>query len=258
MLTTDDPFQYLGGIGLAVRYLDGKSPELYISNLRDGNNPRVETAAGFLARDLRTRYLHPGWIEQVQKEGYSGALEILGSANNLWGWQVTAPETVRDDQWDEYKAVYLDDKYELGINEWFEEHYPHAQAQLIERMLEAARKEYWSTDAVNLQQLAQRWQKLAERYDVQSSNNHFNEYVAEAAAGFGLGAVAPAADMAAEPDSAEIPAETLEQVEGQRLEKQQDVVDAPPQPFDWMALFGLLVILVALAGGMWHQSRRLR
>jgi cobaltochelatase CobN len=34
MLTTDDPFQYLGGIGLAVRHLDGKAPELYISNLR--------------------------------------------------------------------------------------------------------------------------------------------------------------------------------------------------------------------------------
>jgi hypothetical protein len=34
MLTTDDPFQYLGGIGAAVRALDGKAPELYISNLR--------------------------------------------------------------------------------------------------------------------------------------------------------------------------------------------------------------------------------
>ncbi len=27
MLTTDDPFQYLGGIGLAVRHLDGKAPD---------------------------------------------------------------------------------------------------------------------------------------------------------------------------------------------------------------------------------------
>jgi cobaltochelatase CobN len=31
MLTTDDPFQYLGGIALAVRHLDGRAPELYIS-----------------------------------------------------------------------------------------------------------------------------------------------------------------------------------------------------------------------------------
>lgn len=257
MLTTDDPFQYLGGIGLAVRYLDGKSPELYISNLRDANNPRVETAAGFLARDLRTRYLHPGWIKQVQKEGYSGALEVLGSANNLWGWQVTAPDTVRDDQWDEYKAVYLDDKYELGINEWFEQHHPHAQAQLIERMLEAARKEYWSTDTENLQQLAQRWQELAERYDVQSSNSHFNQYVAEAAAGFGLGAVAPATDAASEPESADADGKPMEQVEGQKLEK-QETVPSEPTPFDPMLLFSLLIILAAIGSGMWQQSRRLR
>ncbi|AGW92459.1 hypothetical protein N234_20750 [Ralstonia pickettii DTP0602] len=58
MLTTDDPFQYLGGIGLAVRYLTGKAPELLISNLRDANNARTETATGFLASELRTRYFH--------------------------------------------------------------------------------------------------------------------------------------------------------------------------------------------------------
>lgn len=254
MLTTDDPFQYLGGLGLAVRHLDGKSPELYISNLRDADNPRVETAAGFLARDLRTRYLHPGWIREVQKEGYSGALEILGSANNLWGWQVTAPETVRDDQWAEYKAVYLDDKYALGINEWFEQNHPQAQAQLIERMLEAARKDYWKTDAATLQQLAERWRELAERFDVQSANRHFNEYVQQAAAGFGLGA--PAADPAAEPGAQEAAAE-LENVHGQRLEKQIQQ-PAEPAPLDPMLLLGLLVILAAVASGMWRQSRRLR
>lgn len=256
MLTTDDPFQYLGGLGLAVRHLDGKSPELYISNLRDAGNPRVETAAGFLARDLRTRYLHPGWIEQVQKEGYSGALEVLGSANNLWGWQVTAPETVRDDQWDEYKAVYMDDKYELGINEWFEEHHPHAQAQLIERMLEAARKEYWQTDEQNLQQLAQRWQELAERYDVQSNNSHFNDYVAQAAVGFGLGATANSAEASSMPEATEAADANLETVEGQRLEKQQEGA-SQPEPFDPMFLIGLLVIVLAVLGGAWRQSRRL-
>lgn len=256
MLTTDDPFQYLGGLGLAVRHLDGKSPELYISNLRDAGNPRVETAAGFLARDLRTRYLHPGWIEQVQKEGYSGALEVLGSANNLWGWQVTAPETVRDDQWDEYKAVYMDDKYELGINEWFEEHHPHAQAQLIERMLEAARKEYWQTDEQNLQQLAQRWQELAERYDVQSNNSHFNDYVVQAAVGFGLGATANSAEASSMPEATEAADANLETVEGQRLEKQQEGA-SQPEPFDPMFLIGLLAIVLAVLGGAWRQSRRL-
>ena len=250
MLTTDDPFQYLGGLGLAVRHLDGQSPELYISNLRDADNPRSETAAGFLARDLRARYFHPGWIKSIQAEGYSGALEVLGTANNLWGWQVTAPETVRSDQWDEFKAVYVDDKLELGINEWFERHHPQAQAQLIERLLEAARKEYWNADAQTLQQLAQRWQELAEQHDVLSDNAKFSEYVEQAAAGFGL--AAPASDSAeaqpGEPDAAA----PMQQVQGQKLEKQE----AQPQPFDWVWLVALLLIALALLAGISQQARR--
>ncbi|MBF6621946.1 MAG: cobaltochelatase subunit CobN [Pseudomonas stutzeri] len=251
MLTTDDPFQYLGGLGLAVRHLDGQSPELYISNLRDADNPRSETAAGFLARDLRARYFHPGWIKSIQQEGYSGALEVLGTANNLWGWQVTAPETVRSDQWDEFKAVYVDDKLELGINKWFEKHHPQAQAQLIERLLEAARKEYWDTDAQTLQQLAQRWQALAEQHDVISDNAKFSEYVEQAAAGFGL--AAPSSDAAEAAPSEPSDAAPVQQVQGQKLEKQQ----AQPQPFDWLPLVALLLIALALLAGIYQQGRRL-
>src|SRR5690606_37861489 len=250
MLTTDDPFQYLGGLGLAVRHLDGQSPELYISNLRDADNPRSETAAGFLARDLRARYFHPGWIKSIQAEGYSGALEVLGTANNLWGWQVTAPETVRSDQWDEFKAVYVDDKLELDINQWFERHHPQAQAQLIERLLEAARKEYWDTDAQTLQQLAQRWQDLAERHDVVSDNAKFNEYVEQAASGFGL--AAPVSDSAEAQPSEPDAAAPMQQVQGQKLEKQQ----AQPQPFDWLPLVALLLIALALLAGISQQARR--
>lgn len=251
MLTTDDPFQYLGGLGLAVRHLDGRSPELYISNLRDADNPRSETAAGFLARDLRARYFHPGWIKSIQAEGYSGALEVLGTANNLWGWQVTAPETVRSDQWDEFKAVYVDDKLELGMNQWFEQHHPQAQAQLIERLLEAARKEYWDTDAQTLQQLAQRWQELAEQHDVISDNARFSEYVEQAAAGFGL--AAPVSDSAEAQSSEPEAATPMQQVQGQKLEKQQ----AQPQPFDWLPLVALLLVALALLAGIYQQGRRL-
>lgn len=252
MLTTDDPFQYLGGIGLAVRHLDGRSPELYISNLRDADNPRSETAGAFLARDLRTRYLHPGWIKQVQAEGYSGTLEVLGSANNLWGWEVTAPETVRDDQWQAYKEVYVDDTYQLQINEWFEQHNPQAQAQLIERLLEAARKEYWSTDAQTLQELAERYQALAERYDVRSDNARFKEYLGAAAAGFGL---QPAAAPAAEVNAGAQAEASLQTVQGPRLEE-QPAPQASPSPLDFTALLGLLLILLAMAGGAFRQAHR--
>ena len=40
------------------------------------------------------------------------------------------------------------------------ENHPQAQTQLIERMLEAARKDYWQTDAKTLQELAERYLSL--------------------------------------------------------------------------------------------------
>lgn len=259
MLTTDDPFQYLGGIGLAVRHLTGKSPELYIANLRDSGNPRTETAGGFLAKEFRGRYTHPGWIAEMQKQGYSGALEILGTVNNLWGWQATAPDVVRGDQWDELKAVYVDDKLNLGVKEWFEKTNPHAQAQIVERMLEAVRKEYWNADAKTVADLAQRWQELAERYDVVSENEKFRAFVQQAAAGgFGLDAGTPPQDdpaaAAAPPD-----AQPVQTVQGQTLERQPEPQPEPaPAPAPWPALLALAAVALAFGAGVLRQSGRVR
>lgn len=249
MLTTDDPFQYLGGLSLAVRHLGGKSPELYISNLRESGNPRVESAAGFMAKELKARYFHPNWISAMQKEGYSGTLEILGTVNNLWGWQAVAPETVRDDQWNEIKAVYVDDKHNLGLKEWFEKQNPAAQAQIIERMLEAARKEYWTADPKDVAQLAQRWKELAEKYDVRTENTLFQKYVTAAAApGFGLSAAAPPTDSPQAqpqqpPDAATPPVQT---VQGQKLERQ--TADTEPPPVDVFTLLSMIGTVAALLG----------
>lgn len=198
MLTTDDPFQYLGGVSLAVRHLTGKSPELFISNLREAANPKAETASEFLARELRTRQFHPGWIEALQREGYSGTTELLDSINNFWGWQVTAPDIVRPDQWQEFAEVYVRDKYRLGIRDWFERANPAALAQMIERMLEAVRKDYWRADAPTVRELARRYRELAEKHDVRTDNRKFVEFVGRAE-GFGLSAPSAPSPAAAAP-----------------------------------------------------------
>ncbi|MDP3743766.1 MAG: cobaltochelatase subunit CobN [Methylotenera sp.] len=265
MLTTDDPFQYLGGISLAVRSLTGKSPELYISNLRESGAPRMETAAGFLAKELRTRQFHPGWIAAMKKEGYSGALNMLDAVNNLWGWQAVAPETVRNDQWDELKAVYVDDKYKLGMKNWFEKNHPHAQAQMIERMLEAARKGYWQTDAENLEALAQRYRELARRFDVRTDNRKFTEYAGKLAGmtGYGLSVTPRAAQGAPSPQAKAETAQAVPKptpvpqpplpkiVTGQQMVK-QTAVQAP----SWLAsLPGIGLILLAMALGAWRRQR---
>ncbi|WP_432258741.1 cobaltochelatase subunit CobN [Cupriavidus sp. TMH.W2] len=266
MLTTDDPFQYLGGIGLAVRHLTGKAPELLISNLRDANNARTETAAGFLASELRTRYFHPGWIEGMKAEGYSGALNVLDTVNNFWGWTAVSPEIVRDDQWTEFAEVYVNDKHKLGLNAWFEKNAPQAQAQVIERMLEAARKGYWKADSKLLQTLAQRYKDLAQRHDIVSNNRAFNQYrkqqVQAATEGFGMQAPAAAPPRAssfaaAEPAPVPPPAPDPSQpqpVQGMQLVERQPPAAAIVPVLSWLA--GGIALAAAIFGGAVSARRR--
>jgi len=257
VVNTDDPFQYLGGISTAVRSLTGKTPELYISDLRTPGKGKTETAANFIAAEMRTRYFHPNWVAEMKKEGYSGTVEMVKVANNFWGWQAVAPETVRADQWQEMADVYVHDKHKLGMKEWFEKENPHAQAQMIERMLEAVRKEYWDAPAETVKELKERYRQLAGKYDVISENKAFREFVD---AGYGLDASAaapantaksaskPSSSKAAKANSAPAPT-AAPQIRGMQLTKVEPppAGKAPPLDLIW------LTPLVAMAAGSGRQ-----
>jgi len=266
MLTTDDPFQYLGGIGLAVRHLDGKAPQLYISNLRGSGSGRVEGAAQFLAKELATRQFHPGYIKGLMDEGYAGTLQVLDATNNFWGWTAVAREIVRDDQWQEMVDVYVRDKHQLGLKQWFEAHNPHALAQNIERMLEAARQGYWQADAATVAELKDRWRDLAQRYDVRTDNAAFERFVGagQGAAGFGLALgrlpaeAAAAAQSAAEPPppAEAAPAPPPPPISGMRLEQVAEPVSHNAAPA-WQVLWVALVLgAVMLVGGWWQRREK--
>jgi cobaltochelatase CobN len=252
MLTTDDPFQYLGGLALAVRHLDGKAPELYISNLRGSGGGRVEGAAGFLAKELATRNFHPGFVKGLMAEGYAGTLQVLDGINNFSGWQVVAREIVRDDQWQEFVEVYVRDKHGLGLRAWFERENPHALAQSIERMLEAARQGYWEADPAVVAELRERYRDLARRFDVRSDNAAFAQFVDAPpvrARGFGLDVPSPAApeQVAALPP--------LPAIRGQRLEP----VEIPVVPRTAPVLAAMLAALaLATFWGMGSAARQAR
>jgi cobaltochelatase CobN len=264
MLTTDDPFQYLGGIASAVRHLDGKAPELYISNLRGSGAGKVEGAAAFLAKELATRNFHPGHIKGLMAEGYAGTLQILDSVNNFAGWTAVAREIVRDDQWQEFAEVYVQDKHRLGLNQWFERENPHALAQTIERMLEAARQGYWQADAATLDTLKARYRDLARRFDVRTDNAELQRYAG--LPGYGLSQPVAPAVQASRPASANstvpppaqeqpqppAPAPQAPQIQGVKLEP---VTATPAQAFQNQVILALVILLLLPIVGAWRQWR---
>jgi cobaltochelatase CobN len=263
LLDTDHPFEYLGGISKAVKYLDGSNPQLYISNMRDPNKARLETAEAFMAKELRAVYQHPNWMKEMQKEGYAGTLQMLNTVNNFWGWQVMDRNVVRDDQWQEFHESYVNDRHKLGMRQWFEKSNPTALAQIAERMLEAIRKDYWQADEQTKRELVQTYQEIASKHDVHTDNETFKAYVAELAAGYGLGRpqaspakVMPVASPAALPPTAAkpVPPPETDAVRGQQLRErpaQQAVVEKILWVYAW-----LIAAIAAL--GIIYQAWRTR
>ncbi|WP_205655650.1 cobaltochelatase subunit CobN [Alcanivorax sp. 24] len=251
VLSTDHPFEFLGGLSSAIRHLDGEAPQLLISDLRSGD---VNTAGleRFLSDELRVRYLNPQWIGAMQQEGYAGTLQVLNATNNLFGWQAMDPSTVRDDQWQSLFDTYVTDSRELGTNEWFEQHNPTAQAQMLERMAEAIRKGYWDASEQTRRQLAQRWQTLSEQFEVDTGAEMTRRFIADMARGFGLdGGAKPDAD--ATPNPAQPPsandANEPQAVQGQVMEAvaAESPDDAPPL----LWAFSLMLLLIG-AGALWQ------
>jgi len=165
-IDNDDFFQYLGGLSLAVRSVSGRDPDLYVANLRDRDHLKTESLKSFFNRELSARYLNPRWIEGMKEHGYAGAREMDKFLENLWGWEATVPDLVAESTWTEVHEVYIDDKYQLGLKEFFDQNNPWASQAMEGRMLETARKDRWHPAEEIKKELVERYQQSVEDYGV--------------------------------------------------------------------------------------------
>jgi len=259
MMTSDDPFQYLGGIALAVRQLTGRDPALYVQNLRDETEVRTDSAARSLAIEMQTRYLHPQWIKSQQAEGYSGTLQVLKTANFLWGWQVTAPQTVRQDHWQSLHNVYVRDQYQLGTRKWLEGDNRAAFAQTLERMLDAVRLNYWQPDAATRQELVQAYTDALQATGLRSGNPAVERF-AQSLLADGSRPTAASVPVSQPPNAQAQPqagaAPAVPYVRG--LQMLAQAIQPPPAPAQAVlsTLASLLTVSVLFAAGALRQTVR--
>jgi cobaltochelatase CobN len=166
MLDTDDYFQHLGGLALAVRSITGETPDLYITNLRDPQDPKTDTLKSYLRREINARNFNPRWIEGMMEHDYAGAREMMRFTEHLWGWDVVTPDLITEDMWNQVYDVYIQDKYNLGLKEFFDSNNPYAEQSITARMLEAIRKGYWDPPEDVKTTLAETYQKSVDEYGV--------------------------------------------------------------------------------------------
>ena len=102
------------------------------------------------------RFLNPEWLEPLMEHGYAGA-RTMGSEfiEYLWGWQVTNPDIITSRVWDEVDAVYLQDRYDIDLDRFLEEHENiHVKINIEAIMLVAAQKGFWQANDERLEDLA--------------------------------------------------------------------------------------------------------
>lgn len=146
---------YFGAYSLASRNNGGKRPSLFINDMQDTAAAEVTPIATFFHREMRSRYLNPKWIESMKEHGYDGARYMQSFAENLLMWDVTDPDMVADDDWNSVYETYVEDRNDLGMQDYFNEYNPYAQQALTATMLEASEKGYWGASPEQLAELAQ-------------------------------------------------------------------------------------------------------
>jgi cobaltochelatase CobN len=190
-LDNDDMFMYMGGLAAAVRTVDGKTPETLIADSRDPGKPAMRTLDEFVGREFRSRYVNPTWIKGMQKEGYAGAGAMREFIEYLWGWDATVTTAVDDRMWQQTYEIYVEDKQNLGMKQFFEEKSPYAYQDITARMIETIRKDYWKADAATRGRLVREYLENVATHgvnctDVSCGNARLLRYVMEQATRSGV------------------------------------------------------------------------
>jgi len=265
VLDTDDTFQHLGGLALAVRSITGENPDLYITNLRHPHNPKTETVKSFLRREINARNFNPKWIEGMMEHDYAGAREMMRFTEHLWGWDVVTPDLITEDMWNQVYDVYVQDKYNLGMEEFFEKNNPHALQSIEARMLEVARKGYWHPSEEILKNLAREYAESVAENGVTCchhtcGNPLLREYIAGILSAPGVISTGTAVKYNKEVQSAAGKGGVGDEEEVKVGKVMEEVVGEEGFPISATPLVGVIAVIVILlfvyAGYMLSQKKR--
>ena len=163
-MSLDHVYEFMGGMNLAVKTVTGKEPDAYLSDYRNRNHVRMQELKEAIGVESRSTIFNPTYIKEKMKGEASDAANFAEILQNTYGWNVMKPEVIDDELWDEVYEVYVKDKYNLGVQHFFEEKSPAALQEMTAVMMETARKGMWQASQQQLADIAKLHTDLIERY----------------------------------------------------------------------------------------------
>jgi cobaltochelatase CobN len=184
-LSLDHVYEFMGGLNLAVRSVTGEDPEAYFNDFRNADQARVQTLEEAVWTEAQATLFNPEYIRQMQKGSASAAEKMAENFRNTYGWNVMKPDAIRDAVWDELYDTYVQDKYDLQVQAFFEQQNPYALQEMTAVMMETARKGLWEASTEQLAAMAALHAELIEKYDAGCSgfvcnNTRLREFISQA------------------------------------------------------------------------------
>lgn len=163
-LSLDHVYEFMGGLNLAVRNVTGKDPDAYLSDYRNHNNFRMQEVKEAIGVESRTTIFNPTYIKEKMKGEAGGASTFAEIVQNTYGWNVMKPQAIDKEMWDEIYNVYVKDKFDLGVQDYFEKQNPAALEEMTAVMMETARKGMWAASDQQLADVAKLHTELVNKY----------------------------------------------------------------------------------------------
>ncbi|MCY4077679.1 MAG: cobaltochelatase subunit CobN, partial [Acidobacteria bacterium] len=164
-LSLDHVYEFMGGLSMAVRHVTGRDADAYFNDFRNAQRPRVTDLNETVWTEARSTLLNPAYIGELQEGGASSAEQFAETFRNTYGWNVMKPAAIDDALWNELYEVYVDDRYDIGIEAFFRRENPYALQEMTAVMLETVRKGYWEASARQVEVLAELHTQLVEEFE---------------------------------------------------------------------------------------------
>jgi magnesium chelatase subunit H len=159
--TVDNYFDTLGGISRAVqRARGGTAAPVYIGDQTSGQGA-VRTLNEQVALETRTRTLNPKWFEGMLKHGYEGVRQIETHVTNTMGWSATTGQV---SPW-VYQKISETFVLDEAMRNRLADLNVTATAKVVNRLLEAHRRDYWKPDAATLEALERAGEELEDKLE---------------------------------------------------------------------------------------------
>ncbi len=163
-LSLDHVYEFMGGMNLAVRNITGKDPDAYLSDYRNRNNNRMQEIKEAIGIESRTTILNPTFIKEQLKGEASSAGNFVEVIKNTYGWNVMKPSVIDDELWNDIYDVYVEDKFNLDIKNYFESKNPTAIQEITAIMLETNRKGMWKASKEQIKKIIDLHTEMISKY----------------------------------------------------------------------------------------------